>query len=237
MITLAEIDKTLQAFEQKYGLTVRGAQQQSEAWFRMRLGVVTASNAYRAIAKVDSDTRATYVAQLVAQVCTGVIEETSFKQANWGVENEDAARSSYEFATGETVTPLTFVFKDESFRMGGSPDGRVQKAKGFEIKCPWDSTNYVKFVLGEDFKREWTIQNQFNMWVTDAQEWDFVMFDPRMKKKPLHMVTIERDPKMMAVFEELIPKFIMDMDKALAQIGVKYGEQWTRIAAKERETA
>lgn len=238
MKTLAEIDKTMQAFEKKFGLPVRGAEQGSEAWFQMRLGLVTGSNAYRGVSKKGTATRNTYICELVAEVCTGVIEEVSFKQMEWGKQHEKAAVSSYEFANNTKITPVPFVFKDNEFRIGCSPDGFVTKTKGAEIKCPWDTANYIKFLVGDEIKPEWEWQNNFCMWVCDASEWDVTMFDPRMKAHPIHTLTVPANPEMQKKLDDLIPELVLDMDKILTKLGVPFGSQWTRIAEQQkRETA
>lgn len=229
MKTLADIQKSLELFGQKYGLHITDAPQGSEAWFNLKLGVISASNASRAVAKRDSDTRASYMAELIAQVCTGIAEEINSKYLDWGNQHEDAARSSYEFVTGHTVTEVPFAFKDDSFRTGCSPDGLVTDTKGVEIKCPYNSEHYVRFLLQEKIKPEYVWQYQFTLWVLDAGEWDFAQYDPRMKKSPLHFITVPRDEEKMKVFDEQIPLFIEDMDKLLKKAGFKFGEQWHRI--------
>lgn len=233
MKSLVSHDKILREFEKKFGLEVRGAKQGSERWLEMKLGVASASNAYRAVAKKGSDTRNTYLYELVAEVCTGVIEELDFKQTKWGKEHEDAARSSYEFSTGQKMTPLVFVFKDKSFRVGCSPDGVILSAsKPAEIKCPWDSTNYVKWLISGEQKREWKWQNQMTLWVMGADEMDVTHFDPRMKASPIHTILVKRDPDMQKRLTDSMPELIHDMDKMLKEIGVEFGEQWTRLAQK-----
>lgn len=234
MKTLTEIDRTLQTFEKQFGLSVRGSEQRSEAWFQMKLGVISGSNAHRAVAKKGTATRNSFLCELIAEVCTGVVEEENFRQMQWGKEHENGARSSYEFANSMRITPVTFVFKDDTFRVGCSPDGFVSPSKGCEIKCPWDSANYIKFLIGDEVKPEWEWQNDFNMWVTNADEWDVVQFDPRMKAKPLHAITVEKSPERQKKLNDLIPELIYDMDQVLATIGIKFGEQWLRIAELQR---
>ena len=51
MKTLKQIDQLLSDFEKRYSLNVRGCEQGSAAWFNMKLGVISASNASRAVAK------------------------------------------------------------------------------------------------------------------------------------------------------------------------------------------
>jgi hypothetical protein len=235
MKTLAEIDKTLQEFERRFGLAIRGHQQLSEAWFHTKLGVVSSSSFSDAVAKKGTATRDTYMCKLISEVCTGVIEEINTKHMDWGTQHEIAARSAYEFAADTKLIPLTFVFKDNTFRVGCSPDGIVSPTKGAEIKCPWNSTNYIKFLVGDAIKGEWTKQVQGAMWVMESDEWDVTMYDPRMKTKPLHTVTLHRDVEMHKQFDDLIPAFIEDMDKLLTQIGVKFGSQWEMLAKRERQ--
>lgn len=235
MKSLIEIDANLEQFEKKFGFKVRGAAQQSEIWFQMKLGVLSASNAYKIVAKRDSETRNTYMCELIAQVCTGIIDEISAEALDWGKQHEDAARSYYEFSNNVTMTQLPFVFKDDGYRVGGSPDGMVSDVRGAEIKCPWNTANYIKFLVSDEIKSEWKWQNQFNMWVTGAEEWDFCQFDPRMKKKPMKTLTAIKDVEKHKVFEDLVPVFISDMDEMLAKIGVSFGSQWERIAKAQKD--
>lgn len=231
MKKLDEIYATLDQFQNKYGMPVVGAPQGSEMWYRLKLGVISASNAHKAIAKKDSETRLTYMAELVAQVATGLMEEINTKYTNWGHDHENAARSSYEFMTGNMVTQLPFVFKDDTFRIGCSPDGIVSENKGVEIKCPFNSVHFVKFLTDDRIKGEYQSQCQFTLWVMGADAWDFVQYDPRMKKNPIKVLVVERDEDYMQKFDELVPAFISDMDKMLARAGFEFGEHWMRLAA------
>jgi hypothetical protein len=228
MQPLAKMLESLQKFTEVYHLPVSEIQQGSAGWLRLKLGVISASNAARAVAKKDSETRHTYMCELVAQVCTGVIEEINGKPLDWGREHEVAARSSYEFATESSLTQIPFVFRDETFRVGCSPDGIIPGIRGAEIKCPWNSTHFVKFIADDELKSEWSWQINFCMWVTEAMQWDVVQYDPRMKCRPLHYITVDRDEKKIATLNDAIPQFISDMDKLLERAGCKFGDQWKR---------
>jgi hypothetical protein len=212
--------------------------QGSEAWTWLKLGVVSASNASKAVAKKGTDTRNTYMAELVAQVGTGLLgEELSSKYVEWGHAHEDAARSSYEFAQDAQIIELPFVFKDDAHRVGCSPDGLVEIHdkidRGCEIKSPFNSVHYVKFLTEDKLKSEYDWQIQFSMWVLKADIWDAVQYDPRMKSKPLHIVTIKRDEEKMKAFDDLIPAFIHDMDEMLKRAGLAWGDQWKRLSAAQ----
>ncbi len=209
MKSLNEIKDNLELFEKRFGFPLAEAQQGSDIWFKAKLGVVSASNAYRAVAKRDSNTRLTYMSELVAQICTGLMEEMNNKYVEWGTTHEDAARSHYEFSTGLTMTQLPFVFRDDNFREGCSPDGLVSSTKGAEIKCPFNSVHYVKFFAENTIKSEYQWQYQYTMRVMNAGSWDFCQYDPRMRKNPLKkllaiLITLSKKTNM---FDEIEKNF------------------------------
>lgn len=233
MSSLLQINKTLEIFAKQHGDKFMNAVQGSDVWYQIKLGVLSASNAAKIVAKKDSETRLTYMAELCAQVCTGIMEEMNSKYTDWGHMNEDAARSHYEFITGETITQVPFIFKDHSFREGCSPDGLIGETKGIEIKCPFNTVHYIKFLTEDKIKSDYIWQYQYTLRVTGLNQWDFVQFDPRMKKKPIKILTVDRDDEKQKTFDDAVPQFISDMDKMLERAGVKFGDQWNQNPSKE----
>lgn len=232
MKTIQQINQTLKAFESKFGYKIYGADQKSEVWFNTKLGVLSASNASAIVAKKESATRFTYMAELIAQVCTGIYPEVNAKAMDWGNQHEDACRAYYEFSTGHKLTKLSFVFKDENFREGCSPDALVTDKKGCEIKCPFSTANYIKFLLGDSISSDWKWQAQFTIRCLESEAWDFAEYDPRMRKKPMKIVPIEKNEPMQKTLDDAVPQFIHDMDVALKQIGIDFGDQWERLREK-----
>lgn len=230
MKSLQQINENLNLFQTKYGMSVHNAKQGSQEWFMLKLGVISASNAAKVVAKKDSETRLTYMSELVSQVCTGDQEEINSKYLDWGNQYESAARSSYEFQEGVLVTQVPFVFKDDKHREGCSPDGIVTNEKGVEIKCPYNPVHYIKFLTEDKIKSEYDWQTQYTLRVMDADEWDFVQYHPNMKKSPLKVLNVKRNDEKQKTFDDAVPQFISDMDKMLEKIGIKYGEQWKRLS-------
>lgn len=119
--------------------------QWSPEWFRMRLGVATASNFHKIITPITgklSKSAETYASSLVGEMITG--ENAEKFQSYWmerGGAMEAAAASSYEIITGLTLDRGGFITNDE-MTAGASPDRRVRGDKsglivgGVEIKCP-----------------------------------------------------------------------------------------------------
>lgn len=234
MKSLKDVSRLYDAFQKKYGIAIADAQQGSTMWQILKLGVISASNVNKAVAKAGSETRNTYLAELCAQICTGTFDELNSKYLEWGHFHEDAARSYYEFSTGNEVKQLPFVFKDDSFRMGCSPDGIVNETKGVEIKCPFNAVHFVKFLVEDKIKTEYVWQYQYSLWVMDATHWDFVQYHPSMKKNPMKILTVEKDEKTFKIFDELIPQFIEDLDKMLLKAGFRFGEQWERLGNENK---
>ncbi len=176
---------------------------------------------------VHPESRQGYMSELVAQVCTGLLpDEISAKALRWGKDHEEDARDAYSAATFEIVGELPFIYKDSSMRVGLSPDG-VCSTYGLELKCPWASRTFIEFAAAEKVRPEYWKQCQFSMWGTDLDRWDFANYDPRMHNcKKLHFITIDRDEKTMVEFDEKGAAFIEDMDKMLAKMGVRFGQQW-----------
>ncbi len=205
-------------------------EQSSEAWLKMRLGVITASCAHDLLPSKRGggfkEARNTYMNQLIAEVCTGKGEELNAKALDWGKVNEIAARAAYSFEANEAVQDGGFIYGLEK-RVGASPDGIVTgKNKGLELKCPYSTRTHIDFITQDKIKEEYITQVQWSMWVAGFNEWAFASFDPRMKKRMIHIQVIERDQKTMELFSEIVPQFIQEMDERLSRICISWGEQW-----------
>lgn len=235
MKTLKQIDDLMRSFEKRTGMIISGADQGSQEWLNIKLGVLSASNASKIVAKKDSETRNTYMSELVAQVATGIMEEFNSKYTEWGHLHENAARSSYEFESGFELSQVPFIFKDESFREGCSLDSIANGKIPVEIKCPYNSVHYVKFFCDDKIKPEYVWQYQYQMRVTGADIAHFVQYDPRMKSSPLKIVEVARDAEKQSMLDEAVPSFISDMDRMLAKIGVEFGDQWRRLAVQSHD--
>jgi len=181
---------------------------------------------------ITPDGKSGYMNELIAQVCTGLIQESvKFKQAEYGHEHEPLAREAYEAREFEVVETCGLVYRDATMRCAVSPDGLTDD-RGIEIKCPFTSAVHVDTLINGKIKPEYHAQYQFGMWVTGLKRWDFVSFDPRMRGRPENRLVVipqYRDEEVMARFDEEIPKFCAEMDEALERLGFKFGQQWEKI--------
>jgi len=237
MKSITEINSHLESLTERFGFNLAEYDQNSPEWYIGKFGVFSASKADCLLAGKSTPKRKIYILSKVAEVCTGSSPNVQCKQMEWGHDNEGPARSMYEFFTENNVKEVPIIYKTYSelegpdirnLRASCSPDGYGTK-KGLEIKNPYTTQVYLDFLTNECVKPEWKKQVQFSMWVTDAEVWDFAEADKRMKLKPFHHIEIERDEKMMKLFDEAVPEAIHDMDKILESIGIKFGDHWETI--------
>lgn len=229
-----ELQQRLASAQSFLGFNPCEVEQQSDDWFKMRLGLITASKANVILGK--GQTRLTYMNELIGEICTGMgAEQISNKACDWGNANEPAARMAYEFLTDQPVMSLGFAYGANN-RAGCSPDGIVPSTnKGLEIKCPFTTKMHIDYLINGAVKKEYIAQMQFSMWVTGLDLWDFCSFDPRMKRNQIRPMTFERNDTWMKQFDDAVPQFCLEMDRALESLGFNFGEQWLINEAEQVE--
>lgn len=223
--------KTLQGLEPVFGFNPAEVQQGSKEWSIMRLGVATASRAKDIVAGKDTEGRASYLAELAAEIVNcDAPESAPFKQTEWGKLYEDAARQLLGVELDYTrIDEMPIIYWDDSLRVAVSPDG-VSDNTIYEIKSPYDPTNHIKHMAFGRVKSEWQWQRQMQMLVSGAEAHIFCTYDPRaVLAKNLHYVVTELDDKKQATLRDAIPAFLYDLDKALESIGVKFGDHFSYI--------
>lgn len=160
-------------------------EQRTEEWYKARIGVITASACGEFM---SAHKRRSFAFKKLAEMLTG--ESESFKMneyMQWGIDTEDEARIAYEKLTGNSVQEIGFVFKDESRRVGCSPDGLVGDDGLVEIKCPMTKTHLGYIESGPP--KKYKDQMNFQMYCTGRKWCDFVSYDPRVKDPKLRIYT------------------------------------------------
>lgn len=200
--------------------------QGSPEWQNLKLGVVSGSNISKVLAKKGTETRNTYLMELVGQIATKAFDEINAKALEHGKANEATGRAAYEFETGHKVEQVGFVY-GMNRRIGVSPDGLIPSIKkGFEQKCPITAKVHADFLCNSKVKTEYQFQIQFGLWVLEYETWDFSSWQPMFKKKMLGVKTFEPDKEVFERFENEVPEFLKELDSALAKLELSYGDQW-----------
>ena len=190
--------------------------QGSPEWFAARLGIASASNFSKILAKGQGKTRKSYMLQLAAEKLAGEPQET-FSNAvmDRGTEVEPQAREYYEKLNGVIVEQVGFCKLTED--IGCSPDGLVGTDGGLEIKCP-NSTTHLTYIMAEKLPSVYVAQVQGSLWVTDRKHWDFVSFDPRIKQRPYWSIRVFRDEAYINKLAVEVNQFIIELEALTKKI-------------------
>ena len=169
-----------------------GLEQNTDEWLKLRLGIPTASVFVKMMASGRGEGTLgqgaiTLMYDLITERITGrQANEMEFlpKAIQWGNDHEDEARAAYQFAVGTRLKQVGFVIKciEDGIFVGASPDAMAsgEDEGGVEIKCPFNSTNHLKWMEAGGVPDAHFPQVQGLMWVTGRKWWDFVSYDPRM---------------------------------------------------------
>lgn len=196
--------------------------QGSDAWFEARCGKVTASRVADIVARTKSGvsaSRATYMAQLIAERLTGTVADSYSNAAmQWGIDTEPQARAAYELSQAVTVTEVGLVPHPTIPMSAASPDGLVDKHGMLEIKCP-NTATHIDTLLSGKVPGKYITQMQWQMACADRMWVDFASFDPRMPETlSLFVQRVHRDNERIAELEDAVRQFLSELDQKIADL-------------------
>lgn len=211
-------------------------EQGSEAWLKLRLGLVSASRFKdimtnpRSKTELFSATAKSYMLELIAEILTGEQKEVSGKALEWGSNNEINAQNEYAFERGVKVEEVGICLTDDML-IGASPDGFIGDDGGLEIKCPFNSANHIATVVSGEMPKEHIAQIQGNMLVNGRQWWDFVSYDPRIDgKSRIFIARINRDDEYIEKLQIKLTEFVVEMRRILKE---SFGIEWNGVTIEE----
>ncbi len=187
--------------------------QGSNEWLQVRLGKLTGSDFHTLMG--NSTTKETILYKKAAERLTGVASDAdrfSSIHTERGKELEAEARQGYELETGLTVNQVGFVELDKF--VGCSPDGLLENG-GLEIKCK-DNHGHLKAVIKEWIEPEHRTQMQFNMYVCDAEFWDYCLYNPNFNN-PLWITRVDRDEEHITNIKNCIKECNVKIQEIIAK--------------------
>lgn len=184
--------------------------QLSDDWFRVKLGVISASHFSDVLAKGSGITRQKYMLRLCGEILTGIHRPTYCNaDMRRGIEQEPIARKEYEFLTGDSVDQIGFAINGN---MGCSPDGLIGRRGLIEVKAVIPPVQ-VETLLRNDMPPHHKAQVQGAMLVMECDWCKFISYSPDMKKY-LFIKQVFRDEVYIAKLQKAINLFhdeLMDM--------------------------
>ncbi len=174
-------------------------EQRSEAWFKARCGIVTASTVGklitpRTIKPASNDESRGLIQTLAAERVTGHVEETPTTRDMWrGIDSEPYARDLYaEHFADQPVTEVGFMVRNfGGFSIGYSPDGLVGDDGLIEIKAPRQK-GHLNTILAGAVPLYYMAQVQAGLLVSGREWLDYVSYCGGM---PLFFTRIKPDPR------------------------------------------
>jgi hypothetical protein len=164
--------------------------QDSQEWFSVRVGKVTASCISDAIKFVEkgskvrgdkriesSAVRNAYISELAWGMITRVpVEHFVSRAMDLGKQYEGDARRAYCLATETMVDQTGFVLHPTLDYLGASPDGLLPDG-GVELKVPQFRNHRTLLETGE-IPESWVMQCYCNMLCCEREWWDFASYCP-----------------------------------------------------------
>lgn len=210
--------------------------QNSEEWFKARLGKPTASS-FDKIITAAGNPSAQWHDYLFRLLFERITKKTFNKPLGYwparGRALEPFAAIEYERLTGNETLLGGFILTDDG-KIGCSPDriimGELDHALEIKVPTPWQHMQYTLLGPGNAYRA----QLQGQMYVGEFRKVSFFSYNPGM---PCVVHTVRRDGDYIKKMHELLNKFVRQLDKA-EKLALKLGpydiEEMCR-AAEEQE--
>lgn len=197
-------------------IIITDVEQGTQQWLRMRAGVVSSSEFRRVITpKGEPSSDSNYVEEKAIERITkrpySTFENYEMRR---GRELEPDARRDYEFIHGVEVRQVTFIYLDESRKVGASTDGLVDPNGVYETKAP-NGIKHVEYLKKQSMPTEHIPQVQGEIYVAEREWCDFMHYHPGLE--PL-IVRVYRDDEYIAKLQKYLWRVVYKIDKREEEI-------------------
>jgi hypothetical protein len=199
--------------------TVHDVDQRSDAWRKLRAGLLTASCAGDMMAtrkdKQEAAPRRDLRIQLACERITGEPQDDPFisRDMQRGIDVEPEAFAAYELDACVLVQKVGFL-THATLNAGYSPDGIVGDFDGcVELKVP-RAANHLRYLRGKTLPPDWTYQITHALWITGAAFCDFATYCAQFPE-PLRLfrVRVKREDVDLAAYEICVRTFLAEVDR------------------------
>lgn len=164
-----------------------------------------------------------YLAEIIAERLS-VDDGQEESALDRGVRLESYAIQAFESETGKLVTPIGFVESSDSEFIALSPDGFIENNgvydEAIEVKC-LSAANHIQAWLKNEVPKDYYPQViQYFIANDDLKTVYFVLYDPRVTMKPIHIIEIHRKDveKDITDFRAEELKFINEVEEAINKL-------------------
>ena len=191
-------------------MKIHNVEQNSEEWYKLRLGKFTGSNFHICMGKEGTKGRKDLILSKAAEKITGMLSDQNFSTIHIrrGHELEPDARNLYELSTYYKVEEVGFCELDE--HTGCSPDGLINDDGMIEIKCK-DNHTYLSSMASKKIEPMHKTQIQFNLMVTGRRWCDYVLYNANFDKS-IFVQRVYRDNEGISEIKIKLQACINEMD-------------------------
>jgi hypothetical protein len=196
-------------------LEILDCEQGSEDWYAARMGLVTASELKKVLAKSkELRMRTGYMRKLAGEILTGRPAET-YRNADMerGHEQEPEALELYCYATEAEPEKVGFVL-NRDLRAGWSPDALIGWNAAVEIKTVLPHI-MVEIIEADKFPTEFEAQVQGGLWIGEREWCDLCVYCPGM---PLFIKRACRDDAFIKKIAHEVEVFQEDLARLVERV-------------------
>lgn len=193
-------------------------EQQTDDWFMLRLGKVSASRIADVMAKgkngEPSATRENYKMELLVERLTGVYTD-SYQSPEMirGINLEQEAADAYQVRTFSEVKKCGWFPAPDFKDAGASPDRLVDDDGLLEIKC-LNTKNHLEVMLSGKIDRRYILQMQWQRYCADREWVDYAGYDNRLPENiRLYIKRFYHDKKMLDEIKLEVAQFLEELEE------------------------
>ena len=183
-------------------------EQRTPAWYEVRKGLMTASDAAGALGIPAFTGQRNVREGLLKQKVSGTF--TGNHMTRWGQDNEDQVCARAMKALGEEAFEVGLVVHDSLPWLGASPDGVTNTGRLIEIKCP-----YKRKPVPYEVPHHYWPQIQVQLECTDLDQCYFVQWQPAHLAcdglEVFSITVVERDRRWFAENVDALKSFWEDL--------------------------
>lgn len=190
------------------------------SWLLARRGKITGSRLKDIVVKRGTGRKIGFYA-LIAERLGLPADDTDPKE--WGHLHEGAAVERFEAKTGKKVNrDLVLWTRDDNQNIAVSPDGVIGKkgSEAVEVKCLSTARHLEAVITNQVPDEHWYQVIQYFAVNDDLDTLHFCFYDPRLRVKDFHVITIERSQVIEEVKEmlEYERKTIEEVEAIVAEL-------------------
>jgi len=184
--------------------------QNTPEWDDCRRGIPTASNFGKILTSTGkvSESREEYIIQLACEHVSGRSEDNfqSYRMKQGSIM-EAESRSVYAMNHEVEVIQVGFVYKDETRRVGCSPDGLIDPDGGFETKDAKFTVQHAR-LKSKKMEASFGPQVQGGLYCCEREWWDWQSYCSGL---PELCIRNYRDEKWISRLAEELERFCYDL--------------------------